>query len=382
MNTPRFYNRPEAYFLYHSIGQYPGKDKDLAAAMVDFSKIWGACNDGQWEYAFKKRERFIDLWRGLINAPENSVTTSQSVTAALFSLIGSLPEKYLKGKRVLVAADCFPSLHFLLSGMQARFGFTLETVALRDGASWVEEADFLESWGKDVGLALVTWVTSTASARQNLERLVKHGRAMGGLIGVDITQAAGLLHFDVQNPGFDFAVSTSLKWMCGTPGAGILYVDKELIQECRPILRGWFSQDDPFSWHLDRFAFAPDIRRFDNGTPGIMGAVASVPALEWHSGQNQQKIIDHNRSLLQKIIEHADALGLPLLTPRDEKLRGGSIMLRMNDAAQAAAIVGALRVEGISTDCRDQVFRLSPGIVTSEDGVDMLFDMAAKVLKV
>lgn len=35
------------YFLYHSIGQYPGKASDLAAAMTNFAQVWGRSDDGQ-----------------------------------------------------------------------------------------------------------------------------------------------------------------------------------------------------------------------------------------------------------------------------------------------------------------------------------------------
>ena len=139
---------------------------------------------------------------------------------------------------------------------------------------------------------------------------------MGSLIGVDITQAAGLLPYSVMTPEVDFAVSTSLKWMCGTPGAGILYVRPELISECRPELRGWFSQDNPFNWDINAFEYAPDIRRFDNGTPSIMPAAASVPALKWHAATGKGVIFRHNRNLCDILMDGAEALGLKQLTPR------------------------------------------------------------------
>ncbi len=179
------------YFLYHSIGQYPGKVEALSRAMGDFARVWGACDDGQWAYALSQRARFVDRWRAIIAAPEGSVTTCESVTQGLHMLLTALPKDRLRGKRVLVAGDCFPSNHFLLTGLQERFGFTLDTVPLRQGAAWVEDEDLLAAWGPDVGLALITWVSSTSSHRADLGPLVAHGRRMGSVIGVDITQAAG-----------------------------------------------------------------------------------------------------------------------------------------------------------------------------------------------
>ena len=245
------------YFLYHSIGQYPGKAEALSEAMAEFAHVWGANDDGQWGYALTQRARFVERWRAILGAPEGSVTTCESVTQGLHMLLTALPKERLRGKRVLVAGDCFPSNHFLLTGLQDRFGFTLDTVPLRQGAAWVEDEDFLAAWGPDVGLALITWVSSTSSHRVDLAPLVAHGRRMGSVIGVDITQAAGLLPFSVTDPEVDFTLSTSLKWMCGTPGAGILHVAPALSATCEPELRGWFSQENPFSWDLDKFALRP-----------------------------------------------------------------------------------------------------------------------------
>lgn len=362
----------DSYFLYHSIGQYPGKAEDLAHAMAEFAAVWAAPDDAQWGYLLGKRASFIEHWRGIIGAPEGSLTTCENVTQGLHMLMTALPPERLSGKRVLVAADCFPSNHFLLTKLQDRLGFTLETVPMRQGAAWVEPEDFLAHWGPDVAVALLTWVASTTSHRIDLPAMVAHGRAMGSLIGVDITQGAGLLPFDVADPAVDFTISTSLKWMCGTPGAGILHVAPDLISQCQPELRGWFSQPDPFNWALDRFAYAPDIRRFDNGTPGCMAAIASLPALDWHAAQDRAALLAQNRRQTARIIIAADEMGLDLITPRAETARGGSVMLRLPDSHPAPQIVAALRSAGIATDGRGQILRTSPGPVTTDDGVQTL----------
>jgi selenocysteine lyase/cysteine desulfurase len=287
----------------------------------------------------------------------------------------------LNGRSVLVGADCFPSNHFLLQTIADTLGFTLKTVPLRQGQGHVEDEDFLDAWTPDVGLALLTWVSSTTSARIDLPAMVAHGRRMGSLIGVDATQGAGLLPFDVMAPEVDFAISTSLKWMCGTPGAGALYVSPRLIGHCQPHLQGWFSQDNPFDWDIIRFAPAPDIRRFDSGTPGCMAAIASLPAMDWHAAQDRAALLGHNRALTERLFDIADALKLSSLTPRAEARRGGSVMLRLPDAVPAAEMVASLRAKGISTDNRSQTLRLSPGILTTDEGVDHLEQALAAALR-
>jgi len=360
------------YFLYHSIGTFPGKAERMAAALAEFSRSWSAEDDGQWPAALAARQRFIGAWTQLIEAPQGTLTTTENVTSALYSLIGALPAERLAGKRLLVAADCFPSLHFLLAGLAERFGFTLDTVRLRPGESWVRDEDFIAHWQGDVGLALITFVTSTASHRCDVERLAAHGRAMGSIVGVDVTQGIGVVPFSVAVTPVDFVVSTSLKWLCGSSGAGIVQVAPELLASCRPELRGWFSQPNPFSWDLDAFTYAHDARRFDHGTPAILASVASLPGLEWVVETGIDAIRAQNAVLVERIINAALENGWTVRSPLDATERGGSVMLGLPQGAEPSKIVAALRNERLYCDARGATLRLSPGTVTTEAAIDAL----------
>lgn len=229
-------------------------------------------------------------------------------------------------------------------------------------------------------MALLTWVSSTSSHRSDIATLVAHGRAQGTIMGVDITQAAGLLPFDVSAPEVDFAISTSLKWMCGAPGAGILYVKPALIADSTPEFRGWFSQPNPFSWDFDKFSYAPDIRRFDNGTPGVVAAVASLPAMEWLMAQDRPAILAHNRSLSSQILAGVEGMGLTLASPRDAVQRGGSIMLRLPETVAATDVLARFRNAQVYADARSQTLRLSPGVMTTAAGVDRMLGALAAAL--
>jgi selenocysteine lyase/cysteine desulfurase len=231
----------------------------------------------------------------------------------------------------------------------------------------------IAAWDDRVGVALLTMVTSTSSHRCDLTSLVAHGRAMGSLIGVDITQGVGLLPFKVDAPAVDFTVSTTLKWLCGTPGAGIIHVAEPLLAACRPELRGWFSQENIFSWDLDAFAYAGDARRFDHGTPSALACIGSIPALKWRAAQDDDAMLGHNRRLSAAIIEEAARMGMALVGPADPARRGGSVMLRLAEGMEPVAAVDGLRARGVFTDCRGRVMRLSPGAITTEAGVESLF---------
>jgi kynureninase len=365
-------NVGDGYFLYHSIGMFPGKAERIAEALSRIAALWGTPDDAQWPQSLEIRQQFLARWRRLIGAPAGTLTTAQNVTTALHSLIGALPDRYLRGRKLLIAADCFPSLHFLLSGAAERRGFSLHTVAPRAGESWVRDEDFMAAWDDDVGVALLTWVTSTTSHRCNLRALVEHGRRRGSLVGVDITQGVGIVPFDVGAADADFVVGSTLKWLCGVAGAGVLQIRKELIGDCRPELRGWFSQENPFAWALDSFAYAGDARRFDHGTPSILACAACLPALDWHAQQDIAGLQAHNRRLTAAVIEGAQQLGLELVSPSIPEERGGSVMFRLPPGTDAAELVDGLRGQQVFTDCRGSILRVSPGHVSTMEGVERL----------
>jgi kynureninase len=372
-------NDGSGYMLYHSVGQYAGKADGLTAAMAEYAQAWSSLEGGHWSHTFDLVSRYIKRWQGLISAEGGTVTPTENVTASLSALINALPEKHLKGRSILIAEDCFPSNHFLLAGLSEKLGFELKTVQLRQGATWVEDEDVIAQWTPDVGLALLTWVSSVSSHRCDLDALVAHGRKMNSLIGVDITQAAGLIPFGVNAPAVDFVISSSLKWLCGTPGAGILYVAPSLIPDCMPKQRGWFSQPDPFNWDITRFSYAPDIRRFDSGTPSAMACAATLPALDWHASQDMAAMRTHNLELCQALQHGAVSLGLDLASPTDPVRRGGSIMLRLNDAEAVKATLQAMDNAHVQADGRGRVLRLSPGVLTTAKGVERALAVLGKL---
>jgi len=371
-------NDGSGYFLYHSIGMFPAKDARIAEALARIATLWGTPDDAQWPHSLEIRQQFLARWSDLIGAPSGTLTTAGNVTQALYSIIGSLPDRYLRGRKLLIAADCFPSLHFLLSGMAERRGFVVDTVPMRPGEYWVRDEDFIAHWGADVGVALLTWVTSTASHRCDLRALVEHGRAMDSLVGIDITQGVGIVPFDVQATSADFVVGSTLKWLCGVAGAGVLQVREKLLLECRPELRGWFSQENPFAWALDAFEYARDARRFDHGTPSIFACAACLPALDWHVQQDLVALQAHNRLLVEAVVEGCVGQGLELVSPAKAEERGGSVMFRLPPGSDPAVVIAGLRDQQVFVDCRGTTLRVSPGNVTTSAGVDRLLKSLRK----
>jgi kynureninase len=350
------------WLMFHSVGRFAGQRAAMESVLSGFARDWTALDQNRWAAAEEGRRHTLTLWAEIIGAQVDDVFCSENVTAAFHTFLTALHPGELAGRQVLIAADCFPSLHFLLSGLAPRLGFRLVTVPLRAGSAWVEDDDFIAEWEEDVALAIITWVTSTACKVANLDRLLAHGRRTRSLIAIDPTQGVGILPFKVD--GFDFAASTSLKWLCGVPGAGMAYVSPELSAKMRPMLRGWFSQPDPFNWDIEQFSFGARARRFDHGTPSFLPFIASGPGLSYLRENGIDCVRRHNLALSRSLMEIADSHGLKLLSPRSDADRGGTVVIRVPEAIAPAELVQRLGASGLHCDVRGNRMRWSPGLIT------------------
>ena len=361
------------WLMYHSVGVYPGHRQAMTDALARFAATWCAPDDTRWDEALGARARLFSDWAALIGARDADVFGAQNVTDTFARFLDGLADDVLRDRTVLVAADCFPSLHFLLSGQAARRGFTLRTVAVREGEAYVRDEDFIEAWTGDVALALVTWVSSLTSKRVNLAAMCEQARRRSSLVALDVTQGIGILPFDLNDTPFDFVCGSTLKWLCGAPGTGLGYIaPRVLAQGSEPAVRGWFSQENPFNWNIDAFAYASDARRFDTGTPSILPFVASQPGMSWMRAQPAGSIRTHNLALCHELIAMLDGKGYRLLSPRADGERGASIMAEAPAHLDAAQLVLPLKDAGVFVDSRGRTLRFSPGVCTTRAGLERL----------
>ncbi|MGA7815318.1 aminotransferase class V-fold PLP-dependent enzyme [Caballeronia sp.] len=370
----------DGWLMYHSVGLFPDHETVVGAALADYNRQWCRRESPRWDYGLQARDKMLGLWSRLVGCEPANAFASENVTEAFGRFVSALGPARLRGKKVLIAADCFPSLHFLLSGLAERIGFHLVTVPLAADASYVTDDAFIEHWDNQVALAIITWVTSTASKRADLDRLAEHGRARQSLIAVDITQAAGVLDFNVSAPRVDFVASTALKWLCGAPGTGLAYIAPHLLDEgLAPLFQGWFSQPDPFNWDITRFSLATEARRFDNGTPSFLPFIASTPGLEWLLAQPRGSVRAHNLMLSHRLVQVVDNVGFELSSPRADDQRGGSVMARLPEGLEADAVVRELRLHGFEVDSRGRTLRFSPGPLTTAAALDRLEPVLQKL---
>src|SRR4029453_542688 len=99
------------------------------------------------------------------------------------------------------------------------------------------EGDLLEAIDERTQLVLLSHVLFRTGAIQDVEPVIERAHDVGAHVLLDAYQSVGSVPLDVGTLGVDFAAGGSVKWLCGGPGAGWLYVRSDLARSlgARPV---------------------------------------------------------------------------------------------------------------------------------------------------
>jgi len=181
------------------------------------------------------------------------------------------------------------------------------------------------------------------------------GDAAGARCIADCAESVGVVPVTPALWGADAVIGTSVKWLCGGPGAAWLWVAPHDRTALDPMERGWWSHDNPFEMDIESFRYAPDARRWWGGTPDVAPFVLSTAGIEAIAAIGVERVRAHNRAL-QTILRAA-------LQPRTPQWRwpkgdiGGTLCIDTGAAQPRAA--AALAAHALSAACRATIVRLS-----------------------
>jgi kynureninase len=159
-----------------------------------------------------------------------------------------------------------------------------------------------------------------------------------------------------------------VKWLCGGPGAGYLYVRRDLWEKLEPSSIGWMAHEEPFAFAPAPIRYAPNAYRFMTGTPNIPALYAARSGYEivWEVGV--ERIREKSSRQTQKLIELADAAGLKVNCLRDPKARGGTVTI---DVPEGKRVVDAVAQRNVLVDFRPGAgIRIAPHFYTSDEELE------------
>ena len=351
------------YMINHSLGAMPRRAADRVREYTDTWATRGirAWEEGWWEMPVTVGNligRIIGAGEGEV-VMQHNVASCQSIVTSCFDWGG-------RRNKLVTDGLNFPSNDYIYHGL-TRQGARVVTVASPDGFTLPTEL-MLRAIDEETQLVSVSHVAFRSSYVQDLAAIAERAHAVGAMIIGDLYQSAGTVPVDVRAWGLDFATGGSVKWLCGGPGAGYLYVRRDLWDKLQPTFTGWLAHEQPFAFAGGPIRYTHDIYRFLNGTPNVPGMYAARSGYEIVNQVGVTAIREKSLRQTARLMELADAAGIRVNTCRDPQRRGGVVTL---DVPNGYEVTRELERREVLVDFRPAAgIRVAPHFYTADEELD------------
>ena len=290
------------YLINHSLGAMPRRAE---GGLAEYARTWRergirAWGEGWWELPLTVGDQIGRI----VGAPAGATVMHQNVAiaeAVVLSCFRPTPER----NRVVYERGNFPSVRYLYQAQPE-----LEVVVCEDDDEIVDAID------ERTLLVPVSHVLFKSGEIQDVARIVERAHEAGAHVILDAYQSAGIVPLDVTALNVDFAVGGSVKWLCGGPGNGWLYVRPDLVELLEPSYTGWQAHESPFAFE-EEMRYAAGAARFLTGTPNVPALYAATAGYDLIEEIGVERIRGNSLRQTDLLIGLADAAGFGIASPRD-----------------------------------------------------------------
>jgi kynureninase len=318
------------YLVSHSLGAMPRR---TASYLQQFADEWSSRGVRAWHEGWWETGRTTgDLLAPVLGVRPGTISMHQNVTVAM-SIIASCHTFDGTRNRIVMTDLEFPSNMYLFEGFR-RYGADIVYVKSPDAVRSDLEA-LLDAIDERTVLVPLSYVLFKSACIQDAAAVIEKAHRVGARVILDVYQAAGTVPLEIEALGADFAVGGSVKWLCGGPGAGYLYVRPDLAPQLEPGIVGWAAHDDPFSFSPGAIRYADNPERFQSGTPNVPSIYSARAGYEIVREIGVPAIREKSLQLTRRLIELAKSAGFRINTPEHDQERGGSVIIDVPDGMRA-----------------------------------------------
>src|ERR671930_507149 len=295
------------YLINHSLGAMPASAEER---MLEFARAWRergirAWAEGWWEMPLTVGDQVGRI----IGAPPGSTVMHQNVAVAEAIVVSCFRPVDPGRNRVVYEEGNFPSVRYLYQAQP-----DLDVVVVADDGAIVEAID------ERTLLVPITHVLFKTGEIQDVAAIVRRAHEVGAHVVLDAYQSAGIVPVDVAALNVDFAVGGSVKWLCGGPGNGWLYVRPDLAEVLEPTFMGWQAHARPFGFEPE-LEYATGAARFLTGTPNVPALYAATAGYDVIEEVGVERIRERSLEQTELLIRLLDEAGFEVGSPRDPERR-------------------------------------------------------------
>jgi kynureninase len=355
------------YLISHSLGAMP---RATYERLHDYADKWAtrgvrAWAEGWWDMPVTVGNEVARI----IGADHNTVVMHQNVSICQSLILSSLlPLKNRTRNKIVFEELNFPSVMYVYEAHAKAHGLRIERVKSDDGITMSLER-MLAAIDEETLLVPISHVLFKSGFLQNAKTITERAHEVGAIVVLDTYQSAGTVPFSVKELRVDFATGGSVKWLCGGPGAGYLYIRPDLIDQLEPKTTGWMAHEHPFAFETE-MRYAPNVTRFLHGSPAIPALYAAESGYEIINEIGVGAIREKSMRQTQMLIALAEEAGFRVTSPKNPAHRGGTITVWDENAADITKEL--IRREFIVDYRPGAGVRISPHFYTTDEELELV----------
>ncbi len=351
------------YLVSHSLGAMPRK---TATYLQQFADEWSrrgvrAWNEGWWDVG----RTTGDLLAPVLGVQRGTISMHQNVTVAM-AIIASCYRFDGPRNRIVMTDLEFPSNLYLFEGFR-RYGADIVHLKSPD-AMRTDLPAILDAIDERTALVPLSYVLFRSAYIQDAAAVIEKAHSVGAQVILDVYQAAGTVPLEIEKLSADFAVGGSVKWLCGGPGAGYLYVRPDLAKTLEPGIVGWAAHAHPFEFEAGAIDYAEAPERFQSGTPNVPSLYSARAGYEIVAEIGVPAIREKSLRLTRRLMDLATEAGFRINTPDEDARRGGAVII---DVPNGKAVADELIRREVIIDYRPGAgIRMAPHFYNTAEEID------------
>ena len=360
------------YLISHSLGAMP---KATYERLHEYAEAWAtrgvrAWAEGWWEMPVTVGDEVARI----LGADPGTVVMHQNVSICQ-SLVLSCLEPTPQRNKIVYSELNFPSVMYVYEAHARDGRLRIDTVKSDDGITVPLEL-MLAAIDETTLLVPFSHVLFKSAFLQDAKAIIDRAHEVGAMVVLDTYQSAGTVPFSVKELDADFATGGSVKWLCGGPGAGYLYVRPDLQAKLQPKTTGWMAHEAPFAFDTE-LHYASNITRFLHGSPAIPALYAAQSGYRIINEIGVDRIRDKSMRQTDYLIASAEEAGFRVTSPKDAKQRGGTVTIAHEHAAAVAKEL--IRREFIIDYRPGAGIRISPHFYTTDEELELVIKEMKKI---
>ncbi len=355
------------YLISHSLGAMP---RAAYERLHDYAEAWAtrgvrAWAEGWWEMPVTLGDEVARI----IGAAPNTVVMHQNVSICQSLILSCFDDPQPARNKIVYSELNFPSVMYVYEAHARNGRLRIVSVKSDDGIT-VPLERMLAAIDEETLLVPISHVLFKSAYLQDARAIIERAHEVGARVVLDTYQSAGTVPFSVKDLNVDFACGGSVKWLCGGPGAGYLYVRPDLHDQLEPQTTGWMAHESPFAFEGGAIRYARGINRFLHGSPAIPALYAAQSGYSIINEIGVEAIREKSVRQTTRLITLAEEAGFRVTSPKDANRRGGTITIA---AEHAAAMTKELIRREFIVDYRPGAgVRVSPHFYTKDEELELI----------